>query len=115
MVTSFGSTDLLPDLARRHATAIPDGAAIVDGPNVWTWRMLDERASAIATAVADAGGRPGERVGLAVGTSALGIAALHGAPRCGVTAVLVHPRLSGPEVATLLDATACRVLVVDPA
>ena len=71
---------------------------------VWTWVDLDRRADAIAAAVRALGLGTGDRVGLAVGGSALGVAALHGVPRTGVSAVLVHPRLTSSEVATLVGA-----------
>jgi len=111
----------LPDFARRHALERPDAPAVVDtyAAEVWSWADLDRRAAAIGAAISEAltacGLGPADRVGLAVGATALGIAALHGVPRAGVAAVLVHPRLTAPEVAALLADARCRVLVVDPA
>ncbi len=107
----------LPDLARRHALERPDAPAVVDADaaEVWSWANLGRRADAIGAALTDRGLGAGDRVGLAVGGTALGIAALHGVPRAGVAAVLVHPRLSAREVAALLEAASCGVLILDPA
>jgi O-succinylbenzoic acid--CoA ligase len=114
-VTTDLRATLLSDLARRHAAERPDAPAVIDGTTTWSWSTLDRRADAIATAIHDAGLGDGDRVGLAIGPTALGIAALHGVGRAGVSAVLVHPRLTAPEVAGLAAASACRALVVDPA
>ena len=105
----------LLDLARRHALERPDAPAVVNAGAVWSWADLDRRAGAIGAALTKRGLKSGDRVGLAVGGTALGIAALYGVARAGVTAVLVHPRLSPSEVAALLTDASCRVLIVDPA
>ena len=114
MTTDLHAT-LLPDLARRHAGQRPDAPAIVDGETTWAWSVLDRLADAIAAALGGSGLGPGDRVGLAVGPTALGVAALHGVARAGVSAVLIHPRLTAHEVADLVAASACRTVVIDPA
>lgn len=101
------------DLARNFPER-PTAPAVVDAAGIWTWADLDQRATSIAAAVRDRVGT-GERVGLAIGGTALGIAAVHGLARAGVTAVLVHPRLTAAEVSALLAAASCHALVIDPA
>ncbi len=109
--------ELLPDLARRHAIERPEGLAIVDGDRAWTWAEVDRRADAIAVGLVAAvvGHGSGGRVALAIGPTALGIAAIHGAARAGVTAVLVNPRLTAAEIADLLDASGVSFLAVEGA
>lgn len=104
----------LPEALARHAAERPDAPAVVHQGGTWTWADLDGRAAAIAAAVIERGG-PGARVGLVVGATALGIAAVHGVAGSGVSAVLVHPRLTPAEVAALLASAGCRLLVIDPA
>ncbi len=107
--------ELLPDLARRHAIERPEGLAIMDGDRAWTWAELDRRAEAIAAGLVAAVARhdSGARVALAIGPTALGVAAIHGAARAGVTAVLVNPRLTAAEIGDLLDASGASLLAVD--
>lgn len=108
------ATPLLPDLARAHAHERPFAPAVVDGDETWSWADLDRRAASIQTAIAARGFGPGDRIGLAVGPTALAIAAVHGASRTGVDVVLVHPRLTADEVVAVLDAAGCRACIVDP-
>ena len=117
MVSASGGTSLLPDLARRHAAGRPDAPAILDVATgrVLTWSDLDRSAEAIADEARTQGLRPGDRVGLAVSGSLLGVVALHGLPRAGVSSLLVHPRLTPVEVEALLAGAACSTLVIDPA
>ncbi|MGK2852365.1 MAG: AMP-binding protein, partial [Candidatus Limnocylindrales bacterium] len=104
----------LPESLARHTTERPGAVAVVHPAGTWTWADMDGHANAIAAAVL---GRvePGARVGLAVGGTALGIAAVHGIAISGVTAVLVHPRLTAGEIGTLLATAGCRTLDIDPA
>lgn len=90
-----------------------EAPAIVDGDVVWSWTDLDRRADAIADAIDARFARAG-RIGLAVGPSAIGIAALHGVTRAGVSTVLVHPRLTTIEMERLLTEADAVGLVVDP-
>lgn len=104
----------LPEALARHAAEHPEAPAVVHPTGTWTWADLDRRVAASAAAVLERV-EPGDRVGLAVGGTALGIAAVHGMARSGVTAVLIHPRLTAAEVAALVPTAGCRTLVIDPA
>ncbi|MEO5884742.1 MAG: AMP-binding protein, partial [Candidatus Limnocylindrales bacterium] len=105
----------LPASARLHAIERPDAPAVVHPDGTWSWADLDRRATAIATALHVRGLGPGDRIGLALGGTALGIAGMHGVARAGVTAVLVHPRLTAREIADLMTGAGCTTLVIDPA
>lgn len=107
--------DLLPESARRNAIERPSDPAILDGDRATTWAELDRRADAMAGALVAAAGGSGGRVALAIGPTAVGVAAIHGAARAGVTAVLVNPRLTSAEIADLLDGSGVTVLAVDGA
>ncbi len=90
-----------------------DAAAVMAVDRTWSWAELDARAAAVAAAVTDRGVRPGERIGLLAAASAPAIAALVGLPRAGIQPVVVHPRLAPPEIAGILEAARCRLLVLD--
>ncbi len=117
MVTAGGGPTLLEDFVRHHAARQPESAALLDSvtASTWSWAELDRRAVAIAGVVRALGLGPDERVGLVLGGTALGVAALHGMVRATVSAVLVHPKLAAPEVESLLALSACRALLIDPA
>lgn len=89
--------------------------AVVTVDRTWSWAELDARAADVAAAVTARGGRPGERVGLMAAASPLGVAALVGLPRAGIQPVVVHPRLAPPEIAGILEAARCRLLVLHAA
>lgn len=108
-----GTVVPLADLARRHAAERPDAPAVVDGERVWTWAELDRRVDAIAATLAATATAPGGRIGLAIGPTALGVAAIHGAARAGVAAILVNPRLTAVELARILQMAGTRGLALD--
>ncbi len=54
--------ETIPALLSARAAAAPDRTAIVDGDRRWTYRDLDERATAIARGFLRLGFRPGDRV-----------------------------------------------------
>jgi len=114
-VTTGQRPALLADDLRRHAAERPTDPAVVSGDGVWSWADLDRRAETVAAAVAGVGPAPGEHLALAVGPTALGIAAIHGVARAAVPTVIVHPRLAPPEVAGLVARADVRAVVVDPA
>ncbi len=101
------------DPVHRNASRRPHAPAVLADREIWTWSQLDARADTVAAAVAGYGGAPGDRVGLMVTASPLGVAAVHGLPRAAVVPVVVHPRLAGPEIAALLRMAGCRLLVTD--
>lgn len=101
------------DDVRRHATAQETAPAVVDGGVLWTWADLDARVDAVAGAIA-ARYDAGSRIGLALGQTALGVAALHAVSRTGASALLVHPRLAAVEVTRSLEEAEVNGLVVDP-
>ena len=75
---------------------------------------LDAAATRFARALADAGVRPGDRIGLAVRNSSPHLAAVFGVWRAGAALVPLNPRLTPGEVDGLLGhASASAILEVD--
>ena len=105
--------ELLPDLLATHAAHRSAVPAIVEAGVIWSWSELDRWADTIGERLQAAAG-PSGRIGLALPPTALGVAAIHGAARAGVTAILVNPRSTGAEIGTLLRAAGTKVLAVDP-
>ena len=83
---------------RTAVAADPNGLAVVDGANRWSWRDLDRRADAIAAELIRRGIAAGGRVGLLIRPSADAIAALHGIARVGAIAALIPPSLTDREL-----------------
>ena len=99
---------------RRHAAARPLAAAIRDGQGDLSYAGLD-RAADVATAALQASGiGPGDRVALLVAPSAEAVAILVGVARAGAIAVPLGARLTPPEIAAAIGATAPRLLIHDP-
>ncbi len=93
--------ELLPSRAvqpRRHG----DAALVADGRS-WTFGELDARMGGFVAALLGAGVRPGDRVALRGSNRVETVVALLGMATAGVTAVLVHPRLTDAEARVLID------------
>lgn len=81
----------LPALFARHAARAPQAPALVDGDRTWTYADLDGRARRLAARLAARGIGPGDRVLLAHGRSAEGLAAMLGILHSGAAYVPVDP------------------------
>ena len=101
MVRGRGASISFVDAVRSHAAARPGDPAIVESGGVVTWSELDRQASERASRYVQAGLSPGDRVAIAPTADVGSIVELHGAIRAGLTVVLVGPRLSATEAATL--------------
>ena len=98
---SFGAS------AALAATDDPDGLAIVDGDDHWTWRELDDRVRLVVGRLGEAGVTPGSRVALVAPPSAAAVAVLHALARIGAVAAPLDDRMTDAELAVALE-------VVDP-
>jgi len=78
-------------------------AALVADGRAWTFGELDARMGGFVAALRAGGVRRGDRVALRGSNRAETVAALLGMAIAGVTAVLVHPRLTEPEARALID------------
>ncbi|ADD39907.1 non-ribosomal peptide synthetase [Stackebrandtia nassauensis] len=75
-MTSPRELATVPDLLRANTDAHPDRIAVSAGDGRWTYTELLARASRLATALGDAGVRPGDLVGVCMPRGRDGIAAL---------------------------------------
>ena len=89
-------------LFERAAATRPQAEALVDDQERFTWDALARRADEVAAGFAQAGVRPGDRVGLLVGNRAAFVTSLAGLLRLGAIAVPMGTRLQTPEIAYIL-------------
>ncbi|OLF07093.1 acyl-CoA synthetase [Actinophytocola xinjiangensis] len=97
-------TGSVADLVTRAATRVPDEPALVDlaSGRTLTWQRVDEAASAFAAILWQRGIVPGDRVAIALPTSAEFAVALFGVLRAGGIAVPVSAQSPEPELARVL-------------
>lgn len=97
-------TTWYPDeLLAAHARAAPDAAAVLEGPASLTWRTLDERASAWAVRVREAGVLAGERVGVVAHPTLDALGAILGVLRAGAVAAPIPAGLTSREIDRATD------------
>lgn len=111
-----GPSDLLRNAARRS----PERTAVVAGAERLTWAELDARVSAVALVLERSGRRPGDRIGLRLGTGLDFVLLYLGILRAGLVAVAVNPAYTAAETdfirtdsgaALVLDGAAARELL----
>jgi fatty-acyl-CoA synthase len=100
-------------MLRRHAHLRPAHAALRGPAGTVTYAELDQRADRAASALAEAGVGPGDRVGLLQANRTEFVEALAGIHRLGAIAVPMNFRLVGAEVAYILGDSGARVVIVD--
>jgi long-chain acyl-CoA synthetase len=93
----------LGDTLREHARSRPDALAAVDGEVRLTYRQLDERVNRLASALADTGFGPGDRILWLAQNSVRLLECLLAAAKLGGVACPVNWRLSPDELAFVLD------------
>lgn len=89
--------------ARGGWDALRDAPALVADGRSWSFAELDSRMSGFIAALLGAGVVRGDRVALRGSNRAETVVALLGMAAAGVTAVLVHPRLTEAEARVLID------------
>jgi len=97
----------------RHAHARPDSVAFRFQGETTTWRELRDRVERLAAALAERGVGSGDRVALLMGNRPEFMEVVLAANRLGAIGVPVNFRLSGGEVAYILDDSGARLLFVD--
>ncbi len=97
----------------RTAAIFPDRVGVIDGPLRRTWSELQERSRRLASALQHAGIAHGERVAFLAPNTAELLEAHFGVPAAGAVLVAVNSRLLEDEVASILEHSASRILVVD--
>ncbi|MBC3988218.1 AMP-binding protein [Streptomyces sp. AC563] len=90
-------------LVRRHRQRRPDALAVVAGARELTWRELDARTDALASALLDRGVRRGERIAVSSPNRAEVLELYVAAAKAGVIVCPVNHTFPGPEVAYVID------------
>ena len=102
------------DFARSWARWEPDATAIRAGEQRISWAELDARTDAVAQGLSGLGVSTGERVAAFLGNCPEFLETVIACMKLGAIFVPLNVRLSGPEVAHLLEHSGSRVLVTDP-
>lgn len=103
----------LRDLLFR-AEAAPDDVAVHAGDATCTWAELRHRAEDVACALAEAGVRAGQPVGVMLPNGIDLVAALFGVWRADAVYVPLNPRLADPEVDRIVGTLAPAAVVTVP-
>ncbi len=97
----------------RHAHSRPDRAAFRFQGETTTWRELRDRVDRVAAALVGRGVGRGDRVALLMGNRPEFMEIVLAANKVGAIGVPVNFRLSGGEVAYILDDSGAKLLFVD--
>ena len=101
------------DFLRRSAMIHPNKVGVVYGDRRLTWAEVERRSRALASAIVNAGVRPGEVVSvLAYNTPAM-LEAHFGVPGAGATLNAINTRLDAASVAFILEHAESRLFLVD--
>jgi amino acid adenylation domain-containing protein len=108
---SAGADDLVHVMFERQATRTPGAAAVAQGDQVFTYRWVDDRATAVVDELRALGVGPGSRVGVLTRRSADMIAALLGILKAGAAYVPLDPGYPQARLSYMLDNASVDVLV----
>lgn len=97
----------------RAADVFADQVAIVHGERRETYRQLASHATRLAHALGASGIKPGDRVAYLTPNIPELLVAHFAVPLAGAVLVAINTRLSPDEVATILEHSGARLLVVD--
>ena len=97
----------------RHALSRPDRAAFRFQDETTTWRQLRDRVERLAGALSERGVGAGDRVAVLMGNRPEFMEIVLAANRLGAIGVPVNFRLSGGEVAYILDDSGATLLFAD--
>ncbi|MEM9463903.1 MAG: AMP-binding protein [Actinomycetota bacterium] len=103
--------DTVLDRLAAHVAADPDGTAVRIGTRTLSRAELDTWADAIAAELADAGVRPGDRVGMATGRTIGAVPAIVGILRSGAAYVPIDPEYPAERNRAIVDASAVTIAV----
>ncbi len=104
----------LSGLVAGNARAWPDAPAYVTAEATTSWRAYDERATALAATLVDAGVAPGDRVAVLLADGPDVHAAFVAIERAGAVIVGIGPRAGDREVEHLLATTGASLMVSTP-
>ena len=103
----------LDDIARRNALRFPDKPALVCDGAVLSWAELDRRVTRLANALPAAGLQRGDRVAVLLGNCREYFEIYFACARAGLVAVPVNYRLTGAELAQIIDHAQPSLLITD--
>jgi acyl-CoA ligase (AMP-forming) (exosortase A-associated) len=103
----------LHDLLYNSVARDPQKAAVVDGVTKYTYEDLERQSGSLGAALAEAGVRRGDRVGVYLEKSWEAIVAMLAASRIGAAYVNVNPLFKAPQVEYLAGDCDIRVMIVD--
>ena len=109
----YGVHSTLDDIVRRNGLRVPDKPALVCDGNSCSWAELDRRVTRLANALLQAGLRGGERVAVLLGNSSEYFEIYFACARAGLVTVPVNYRLTGPELAQIIDHAQPSLLITD--
>ena len=99
-------------------TRVPEKVCIIDlfggRERQITYRALDERMNRVASALAQLGVKPGERVAMLVGNRVEFIEFFFGSMRAGAIPVLFNTRLAADTLGYIFEDAGCAVALIDP-
>lgn len=98
-----------------HALARPDATALRFCGAALTWRELDRRVQQLALWLASRGISKGARVALVMGNRPEFLEVMYACARTGAIAVPINFRLTGPEIAYILENSGASVVLTEDA
>lgn len=104
----------VPDVFVNASVRFPNRLALAEGQREHSFAAADEAAARAATAFADAGMLPGDRVALLAKNELEYLEILVAAQRAGVIAVPLNQRLAAAELQYIIDDSAPRVVIHGP-
>ena len=108
-----GQEGLLPELVRRTVDRCPEKIAVKWGDTAFTYRELDDTATALASALAARGIGRGSGVGICVSRSPMLPMLLLGVAKCGAFYVPLDPHGAPDRNAFILDDAGVALVIVD--
>jgi fatty-acyl-CoA synthase len=87
----------------RAGVAFADRVAVVDGPVSYTWKQFRDRSRRFASALRKGGLKKEDRVAFLAWNSEPLLLAHYGVPQAGGVLVAINTRLSGDEIAYILE------------
>lgn len=110
--TTSSTTETLAGFVERHARQRPDGTAIRYGDRQWSWAQWAERIRRAAGALRDAGVQRGQCVAFLDKNHPACLEILFAAASIGAVTTVVNWRLTGDELAHVLEDSRPRLLFV---
>ena len=97
----------------RSAAVFPERIAVAHGERRYSYRQLEQRASALTAAIRSAGVETGDRVAVLAPNIPALLEAHFGVPGAGCVLVPINTRLAPREIAYILEHSGARLLLVD--